>query len=234
MTTRFKDRQEGGRLLAHLLAGYAGRKDLLVLAIPSGGVPVGAAIAQELGCLMDVLVVRTLNVPQHNPWELEIVMGAVTPGGMRVLDFGVLTSAKVQPQEAEQMVAFEQRELERLERLYRGDRQFPDLQGRTVILATDAIVSRSTLQAAIKAVRAKGAVRTIAASPVGLASACDYVQSIGDQFVSLLRCPDYCSLASWYDDPRYTTDDEVGSLLAPYLQDAHDALQVGSKPSMHR
>jgi len=140
MTTRLKDRREGGRLLAGPLAVYAGVKDVLVLAIPSGGAPVAAALARALGCPMDVLVVRTLNVPQHDPWEPEIVMGAVAPGGVRVLDFEVLTSAKVQPQELEQVTAFEQRELDRLQRLYRGDRPFPELRGRSVILAADAIV----------------------------------------------------------------------------------------------
>src|ERR1019366_6435978 len=95
-TTRLKDRREGGLLLARLLADYAGRKDVLVLAIPSGGVLVGAPIAQELECAMDVLVVRTLNVPQHNPWEREMVFGAVARGGVRVLDVGVLACAKVQ------------------------------------------------------------------------------------------------------------------------------------------
>src|SRR4051812_32897789 len=153
MTTRFKDRHEGGELLADLLVNYAGRKDVLVLAIPPGGVPVAAAIAQRLECAMDVLTVRLLNVPQHNPWELEIVMGAIAPGEVRVLDSEVLTRAKVQPQEVEQVVAFEQQELERLQRLYRGDIPFPDRQGRTVILASDAIVVGPAIEAATKAVR---------------------------------------------------------------------------------
>ena len=84
MTTRLKNRHEGGRLLARLLADYAGGKDVVVLAIASGGAPVAAALARELVCPMDVLVVRTLNVPQHNPWELEMVLGAVAPGGVLV------------------------------------------------------------------------------------------------------------------------------------------------------
>jgi putative phosphoribosyl transferase len=226
MTTRFKDRQEGGRSLAHLLADYAGRKDVLALAIPSGGVPVAAAIAQELECVMDVLMVRTLNVPWHDPWQVETVMGAVASGGVRVLDFGVLTSAKVQPQELEQVVAIEQQELERLQQLYRGDRPFPDLRGRTVVLATDAIVIGSSMEAGIRAARAKGAARVVVATPVGLASTCEHVQAIADEFMCLLQSPDFCSLALWYDDPRYTTDDEVRSLLAPHLQDEHDAVQV--------
>jgi putative phosphoribosyl transferase len=165
MTTRLKNRDEGGKLVARLLAHYAGRKDVVVLGIPSGGVRVAVAIAEELECAMDVLTVRTLNVPQHDPWQREIVMGAVAPGGVCVLDSGMLTSAKVQPQEAEQVAAFEQRELERLQRLYRGDRPFPDLRGRTVILATDAVVIGFTMQAAIEAARAKGAVRAVAAAP---------------------------------------------------------------------
>ena len=221
MTTRLKNRHEGGRLLARLLADYAGGKDVVVLAIASGGAPVAAALARELVCPMDVLVVRTLNVPQHDPWEPEIVMGAVAPGGVRVLDFGVMTSSKVQPQELEQVTAFEQRELDRLQRLYRGDRPFPDLRGRSVILTTDAIVIESTMRAAIEGVRAKGAVRAVAAAPVGLASTCEQVQRIADEFVCPLQSPYFCSLALWYDDPRDTTDEEVRSLLAPHLLDQH-------------
>jgi putative phosphoribosyl transferase len=219
MTTRLKNRHEGGRLLARLLADDASRKDLLVLAIPSGGVPVAAAIVQELRCSMDVLVVRKLTVPQHDPWQPEIVMGALAPGGVRVLDFWVLTSSKVQPQELEQVTAFEQRELDRLQRLYRGDRQFPELRGRSVILATDALVIRSTMQAAIEAVRGMRATRVVVAAAAGLASTCEQVQPIVDQFVCLLQTPDFCSLALWYDDPRHTTDEEVHSLLAQHLQD---------------
>jgi len=229
-----KDRHESGRLLGRLLADYAGRKEVLVLAIPSGGVPVAAAIAGELGCSMDVLVVRRLNVPQHNPWEREIVMGAVASGGVRVLDLGVLTSTKVHPQELEQVIAFEQQELERLQRAYRGDRPFPDLQRRTVILATDAIVNRSIVEAAIKAVRTKGAVRVVTATPVGLASTCEHVQRIGDGCLCVLESPDFCSLALWYDDPRYPTDDQVRSLLAPQLHDEHEAVQVNSARNQHR
>ena len=234
MTTRLKDRHEGGRLLGRLLADYAGRSEVLVLAIPSGGVPVAAGIVEELGCSMDALVVRTLNVPQHNSWELDITMGAVAPGDVRTVDSGVLTSARVHPQELEQVVAFEQQELERLQRRYRGDRPFPDLQGRTVILATDAMVVGYIMEAAIKAVRAKGAVRVLAATPVGLISTCEHVQRIADGCLSLCQSPDFCSLALWYDDPRSTTDDEVRSLLAPHLQYEHDAVQVGGARSPHR
>ena len=222
--TRIKDRPEGGRMLGSVLADCAGHKDVLVLAIPSGRVPVAAAMVQELGCSMDVLVVRTLNLPQHDPWQLDIVMGAVAPGGVRALDLGVLTSTKVQPQELEQVVAFEQKELDRLQRLYRGDRPFPDLRGRTVILAADAIVIGSIMEAAIKAARAKGVVRAVAVAPVGLASTCEQVKPIADEFVCLLQTPDFCSLALWYDDPRYTTDEEVRSLLALHLQ---------GEPAMH-
>jgi putative phosphoribosyl transferase len=136
---RFKARHEGGRALVSLLAEFAGHKDVLVLAIPSGGVPVAAALARELSCEMDVLVGRPLNVPQHDPWQPDIVMGAVAIGGVRVVDSGVLTSSNVRHQDLEQVTAFEEREIDRLQRLYRGDRPFPELQGRSVILATDAM-----------------------------------------------------------------------------------------------
>jgi putative phosphoribosyl transferase len=170
---------------------------------------------------MDVLVVRTLNVPQHDPWEPEIVMGALAPGGVRVLEFGVLTSAKVQPQDLEEVTAFEQGELDRLQRLYRGDRPFPELRGRSVILATDAIVIESIMRAAIEGVQAKGAGRAVVAAPVGLASTCEQVQRIANEFVCPLQSSYFCSLALWYDDPRDTTDEEVRSLLAPHLLDQH-------------
>jgi putative phosphoribosyl transferase len=226
MTTRLKNRHEGGRLLARLLADYAGGKDVVVLAIASGGAPVAAALARELVCPMDVLVVRTLNVPQHDPWEPEIVMGAVAPGGVRVLDSGVLTSSKVQPQELEQVTAFEQRELDRLQRLYRGDRPFPELRGRSVILVTDGIVIESIMRAAIEGVQAKGAVRAVAAAPVGVASTCEQVQRIANEFVCPLQSPYFCSLALWYDDPRNTTDEEVQSLLVPHLLDQDAAVHA--------
>jgi len=174
MTTRLKNRDEGWRLLARLLAHYAGRKDVVVLGIPSGGVRVAVAIAEELECAVDLLMVRTLNAPQHDPWQREVIIGAVAPGGVCVLDSGTLTSAKVHPQELEQVVAIEQQELERLQRLYRGDRSFPDLRGRTVVLATDAILVGSSIEAGIRAARAKGAVRVVVATPVGLASACEH------------------------------------------------------------
>ena len=217
MRTRLKNRDEGGRLLACLLSHYARREDVVVLGVPPGGVHVAVAIAEELECAVDLLMVRTLNVPQHDPWQREIIMGAVAPGGLCVLDSGMLTSAKVHPQELEQVVAFEQQELERLQRLYRGDRSFPDLRGRTVVLETDAILVGSSMEAAIRAVRDKGAVRIVVATPVGLASVCGQLQRIADEFVCPLRSPDHCSLALWYDDPRYITDDEVRSLLAPAL-----------------
>jgi predicted phosphoribosyltransferase len=138
---------------------------------------------------MDVLVVRTLNLPPHDPWQPEIVIGAVAPGGVRVLNLEALASAKVHPQDLEQMVAFEQKTLDRLQRLYRGDRPFPDLRGRTVILAADAIVVGPIMEVAIKAARAKGSVRVVAAAPVGLASTCEHVQRLSDEFVCLLQSP---------------------------------------------
>ena len=228
MLKRFKDRHEGGLLLAGLLADYAGRNDVLVLATSSGGVLVAAALARELGCAMDLLLVRTLNVPMHDPWQPEIILGAVAVGGVRILDVGVLVSSRVHPQDLEQVTAFEQREVERLEQVYRGDRPFPDLRGCTVILATDALVIESPVRAAIEAVRAKGPLQVVVAAPVGLASTCEQVQGIADQFVCLLRSPDFCSLALWYDDPRDTTDDEVRSLLASHLQDQHPAVHAQS------
>lgn len=234
MLKRFKDRRKGGHLLAGLLTSYADRKDVVVLAIPPGGTLVGAAIAQELGCPLDVMVVRPLNAPQHNPWESEIVMGAIACGGVRVLDADAITFSKVQPHELELVTDFELRESNRLDRLYRDDLPFPELQDRCVILATDAIVNGWTMRAAIEAARAKGAARVVVAAPAGAAVTCDQVRAVADEFVCLLETPDFCSLALWYDDPRNISDQEVRTLVAPHhLEDHRAAMHTQSWPSFY-
>src|SRR2546430_4881920 len=145
----YRDRVEAGRILARELLHYAGRGDVVVLALPRGGVPVGSEVAKALGAPLDVFVVRKLGVPGHR----ELAMGAVASGGVLVLDEGLIRSLGIGKREIEETVAAELRELERRERAYRDGRDLPELAGKTVILVDDGLATGSTMRAAARAVR---------------------------------------------------------------------------------
>jgi putative phosphoribosyl transferase len=149
MSILFQNRREAGRLLAERLTEYADQSDVIVLALPRGGVPVAYEIAQSLHADLDVFTVRKLGVPGHE----ELAMGAIASGGVRVLD-EVMIKATGVPQEAiDAMVAYENRELRRRELAYRGERSAPDVRGRTVILVDDGMATGSTMRAAVLALR---------------------------------------------------------------------------------
>jgi len=149
MLKRFRNRAEGGRELAQKLVEYAGRPDVLVLALPRGGVPVGYEVARALQAPLDVFVVRKLGVPGHE----ELAMGAVASGGAWVLNDDVVTPLGISPQAIRAVAARELAELARREQVYRGDRPTPDVRGRTVILVDDGLATGSTMRAAVKALR---------------------------------------------------------------------------------
>ena len=146
---RFRDRAEAGRLLAQRLREFAGRDDVVVLGLPRGGVPVGFQVAQALDAPLDVFLVRKLGVPGHE----ELALGAIATGGLRVLNRQVVDSLEIPPEWIEAIAAKELRELERRERAYRGDRQPPELTGRTILLVDDGLATGSTMWAAASAVR---------------------------------------------------------------------------------
>jgi putative phosphoribosyl transferase len=149
MRALFKDRRDAGRKLARELMRYAGRADVIVLALPRGGVPVGCEIARALGAPFDVFVVRKLGLPFHE----ELAMGAIASGGARLLNDEVIEMYGISDGEIEQVVASETRELERRQRLYRGERPFPHLTNRTAILVDDGLATGSTMRAAVMALR---------------------------------------------------------------------------------
>src|SRR5947209_10254178 len=157
MALRFRDRGEAGRLLATTLRHYANRGDVLVLALPRGGVPVAYEVARSLGAPLDVFLVRKLGVPGHE----ELAMGAVATGGVRVLNRDVVDNLDIPPSVIERVTADEQRELERRERAYRGERPAPDLQDRVVVLVDDGLATGSTMRAAATAVRKEGAAKLV-------------------------------------------------------------------------
>jgi predicted phosphoribosyltransferase len=210
----FQDRREAGRMLASRLSAYADRPDVVVLALPRGGVPVAYEVAKALHGPMDVFLVRKLGVPGHE----EYAMGAMASGGVRVLNRDVVEALHIPNEVVEQVIAREQRELERREREYRGDRPFPDLRGKTVILVDDGLATGSTMLAAVMALRQKQPARIVVAVPVGSPETCDAFRDHVDEIVCAITPDPLYGVGLWYTDFSQTSDDEVRKLLAEVVQ----------------
>jgi putative phosphoribosyl transferase len=206
---RYRDRSEAGRYLARALAGYAGRSDVIVLALPRGGVPVGYELAKALGAPLDAFVVRKLGVPGHE----EFAMGAVASGGLIVLDEAVVRRLGISQAEIEHAVAREVRELKRREATYRGDREPPDLEGKTVILVDDGLATGATMRAAALAVRQRNPARVVVAVPVAAAETCNEFRGDIDEVVCALTPAPFYAVGLWYEDFSQTSDEEVRELL---------------------
>jgi putative phosphoribosyl transferase len=206
---RFRDRMEAGRLLAELLREYAGRDDVIVLALPRGGVPVAYEVAQALGAPLDVFVVRKLGVPGHE----ELAMGAVATGGVLVLDEGLVRALGIPEEELRRVVDAELRELERRDAEYRGDREPPDVEGKTVILVDDGLATGSTMRAAALAVRRLNPARVVVAVPVAAEETCDAFREVVDDVVCGVTPTPFRAVGLWYEDFSQTTDEDVRNLL---------------------
>jgi putative phosphoribosyl transferase len=209
MRPLFRNRHEAGQRLARELGAYAHRPDVIVLALPRGGVPIGFEVARELGAPLDVFVVRKLGLPGHD----ELAMGAIASGGVRVLNRDLIRVARVTEAEIAQVMAAEQRELERRERLYRGARPFPDLHGKTAILVDDGLATGATMRAAVEALRLEGPARVVVAVPVAAGETCDAFRDISDAIVCAETPEPFLGVGQWYADFAQTTDAEVHDLL---------------------
>lgn len=209
MMRRFRDRADAGRMLAARLAAYAYRPDVLVLALPRGGVPVGYEVARALGTPLDVYIVRKLGVPGYE----ELAMGAIATGGAPVLNQEVVNSLHIPPSIIEAVAAREQRELERREHLYRGNRPPPEVRGRTVILVDDGLATGATMRAAIAALRRQQPARLVVAVPVASRETCDALRPEVDEVVCAMTPEPFHAVGLWYEDFAPTTDDEVRDLL---------------------
>jgi predicted phosphoribosyltransferase len=220
---RFKDRADAGRLLADRLREYAGRDDVVVLALPRGGVPVAVEVAHELDVPLDVFVVRKLGVPGRE----ELALGAIASGGTRVLKKPLIQALGLPPDTIEAIVAREMRELERRERAYRGEQPPPDLAGRTVILVDDGLATGSTMLAAVQAVRQDDPARVVVAVPVADPEVCALLRTAADEVVCLKTPQPLRAVGHWYEDFSQTTDDEVRDLLARARRD------TGELPETH-
>jgi putative phosphoribosyl transferase len=212
----FQDRREAGRIVAGRLSEYANRPDVVVLALPRGGVPVAYEVTSALNVPLDVFLVRKIGVPGHE----EFAMGAVASDGGRVLNREVIDALQIPDDVVERLIAREERELERRERAYRGDRPFPDLRGKSVILVDDGLATGSTMRAAISALRQRQPARLVVAVPVGSPETCDALRAhVDDIICSIMPDPLY-AVGLWYADFSQTTDDEVRELLKEASQHA--------------
>ena len=210
MRTQFHDRYEAGELLAEQLTAFADRQDVLVLALPRGGVPVAVQVAKRLNAPLDVFVVRKLGVPGHP----ELAMGAIATGGVRVLNGDVVDSLRIPDEVISAVAADEQRELERREHVYRDGFPAPEVEGKSVIIVDDGIATGSTMMAAIAALRQLSAGRIIVAAPTIAASTYRQVRRAADGVAALIVPEEFYGVGQWYENFSQTTDAEVRELLA--------------------
>jgi predicted phosphoribosyltransferase len=220
----FRGRRDAGRVLAGLLRHYRGRDDVVVLGLPRGGVPVAYEVARELGAALDVFLVRKLGVPGHE----ELAMGAIASGGVIVLDDDVVRGLRIPPDVIERVAQQEAQELERRERLYRGDRPFPELRGKVVVLVDDGLATGSSMRAGIQAVRALEPARIVVAVPAAPESTCRELQAEVDEVVCAVTPSPFFAVGQAYWDFTQTTDDEVRALLADVDRDRDRGHHAGA------
>ena len=208
MSRLFQDRMEGGRALAELLGAYAHRKDVLILALARGGVPVAFEVAQALNLPMDVFVVRKLGLPTNE----ELAMGALASGNVRVLNEEVVNSFGITESIIEAVAEKERAELERRERLYRGHAPFPAVGDKTVLLVDDGLATGSTMRAAVAALRRQHPNRIVVAVPVAPPSTCEILRSEADDVVTVATPEPFYAVGQWYKVFDQTTDWQVRDL----------------------
>jgi len=206
----FRDRKEAGQLLAAKLAAYANRPDVLVLALPRGGVPVAYEVARALKAPLDVFIVRKLGLPGHE----EFAMGAVATGGVRVLNDEIVRALRIPEYLIDKVVAKEEQELARREHLYRGNRPPPDVRGRTVILVDDGLATGATMLAAIKALQQQQPARIVVAVPTAAPETCEQLRAEVDDVICAITPQPFHAVGLWYQDFSQTTDEEVRNLLS--------------------
>jgi putative phosphoribosyl transferase len=205
----FRNRQDAGQRLAARLMNYAERSDVLVLALPRGGVPVAFEVAQQLKAPLDVFLVRKLGVPGHE----ELAMGAIASGGTRVINEDVVRYLQIPGEVIDAVAADEQRELERRERAYRDGRPAPQVKDRVVILIDDGLATGSTMRAAAAALHKQNPSRIVVAVPVAPAETCEEFRKEVDEVVCAATPEPFQGVGLWYDNFSQTSDEEVRQLL---------------------
>ncbi|WP_372985427.1 phosphoribosyltransferase [Marinobacter sp.] len=204
------DRVTAGQILAKAMENYRDRQDLLVLALPRGGVPVAYELAEALHAPMDLMLVRKLGTPGQR----ELAMGAIASGGIRVLNDDLVSYLHISEETLEQVVAMEQKELERREQAYRGDRPRPEIEGKCVILVDDGIATGATMRVAIKALRGQQPKELVVAVPVAPADTIETLRNEADDVVCLATPEPFTAIGLWYVDFGQVSDEEVTKQLA--------------------
>src|SRR5258706_8610668 len=213
--TLYRDRFEAGRILATQLRAYANRKDVLVLALPRGGVPVAFEVARALHAPLDVFVVRKLGVPGHE----ELAMETIATGDVRVINLEVVRMLNIPDAVIDAVAAREQQELLRREQLYRDDRPAPNVTGRIIILVDDGLATGSTMRAAVTALGQQHPARIVVAVPVAAPSTCEEFEAEVDEIVCAQTPEPFYGVGYWYEDFSQTSDQEVHDLLAQAEQE---------------
>ena len=205
----FSTRSDAGRALARELSHYSGRNDVVVLALPRGGVPIGFEIAHALHAPLDVFLVRKLGVPHYE----ELAMGAIASGGTRVLNETVLEQLRIPEEDVEEVAGREQRELERREQAFRDRRPPVLVTGRICILVDDGLATGSTMRAAVMALKKQNPQRIVVAVPVASADTCAEFELLVDEVLCLYTPEPFIAVGRWYDDFAQLSDEEVRESL---------------------
>ena len=206
---QFHDRSQAGKELAAALSVYTGREDVILFALPRGGVPVAAEVAKALNLPLDVMLVRKLGVPGQE----ELAMGAISIGGICVLNDHVIGQLQLTQADIDQVLALEQAELTRRNQLYRGNRPMPNLDGKTVIVIDDGLATGTTMQAAVSAIKEARPHEIIVAVPVGATETCSQLETQAGKVVCLFKPVPFQDVGRWYRDFDQVSDDEVKALL---------------------
>jgi putative phosphoribosyl transferase len=221
----FHDRHHAGAILAQRLEKYKGDPNIVVLALPRGGVPVAYEIAEKIGAPLDIFVVRKLGVPGHE----ELAMGAIASGGVLVLNRQVMSALDITAADIETAAERELAEIERREREYGEDGSRPDLTDKTIILVDDGLATGSTMQAAIGALRKLHVTKIIVAVPVSARDVCASFEDQVDEVICARMPHPFRSVGSWYEDFSQTTDEEVRGLLLTHRQRHRSAAPLAGK-----
>jgi predicted phosphoribosyltransferase len=215
----FKDRRGAGRKLAEQLAAYAGRPDVIVLALPRGGVPVAYEVASALAAPLDIFIVRKLGLPGHE----ELALGAIASGGVQVLNDEIVQTLKIPQRVIDTVAQRELAELQRREQAYRGNRSAPDVRDRTVILIDDGLATGASMRAAVAGLRALNPAEIVVAVPTAAPETCAALEPEVDRVVCAMTPEPFYGVGRWYEDFSQTTDEEVRL----FLEQANHQLQHG-------
>lgn len=206
---RYRDRREAGQHLATLLSPYAKRDDVVVLALPRGGVPVAFEVARALEAPLDVFLVRKLGAPGHP----EFAIGAIASGGVQVLNQDAIADLRIPPELVEQVAERERVELERRDKAYHIDRPHTPRHGKTVIVVDDGLATGSTMEAAVLALRQHHPAKIVVASPVAAIESCQRLRAVADEVVCAQTPEPFKAVGLWYQIFDQTSDGEVVDLL---------------------